>query len=69
MAHAILPGAAVAYLLSGLSLVGLTIGGVVAGLIVAFSGSLISSMSWRPDGRALAMANAKGGITVFRVRS
>ncbi|MBO6563832.1 MAG: PQQ-binding-like beta-propeller repeat protein [Pseudomonadales bacterium] len=35
----------------------------------AFSGSLISSMSWRPDGRALAMANAKGGITVFRVRS
>jgi len=35
MAHAILPGAAIAYLLSGLSLVGLTIGGVVAGLIVA----------------------------------
>lgn len=35
MAHAILPGAAVAYLISGLSLLGLTIGGVVAGLVVA----------------------------------
>ncbi len=35
MAHAILPGAAIAYLLSGLSLFALTVGGVVAGLIVA----------------------------------
>ena len=35
MAHAILPGAAIAYLLSGLSLVALTLGGLVAGLVVA----------------------------------
>ena len=35
MAHAILPGAAIAYLISGLSLVGMTLGGLVAGLIVA----------------------------------
>jgi len=35
MAHAILPGAAIAYLLSGLSLIGLTMGGLVAGLVVA----------------------------------
>ena len=35
MAHAILPGAAIAYLISGLSLLGLTLGGVFAGLIVA----------------------------------
>ncbi|MFT5083835.1 MAG: zinc/manganese transport system permease protein [Lentisphaeria bacterium] len=35
MAHAILPGAAIAYLLSGLSLIGLTLGGLVAGLVVA----------------------------------
>ena len=33
MAHAILPGAAIAYLISGLSLLGLTVGGVFAGLI------------------------------------
>lgn len=35
MAHAILPGAAIAYLISGLSLLGLTVGGVFAGLVVA----------------------------------
>ena len=35
MAHAILPGAAIAYIISGLSLLGLTIGGVLAGLVVA----------------------------------
>jgi len=35
MAHAILPGAAIAYLLSGLSLISLTLGGLLAGIIVA----------------------------------
>ncbi len=35
MAHAILPGAAIAYLLSGLSLISLTMGGLVAGMVVA----------------------------------
>ena len=35
MAHAILPGAAVGFLISGLSLGAMTIGGIVAGLLVA----------------------------------
>lgn len=35
MAHAILPGAAIAYLLSGLSLLSMTLGGLAAGLAVA----------------------------------
>ena len=35
MAHAILPGTAIAYLLSGLSPLALTLGGVTAGLVVA----------------------------------
>jgi zinc/manganese transport system permease protein len=35
MAHAILPGVALAYLMSGLSVVAMTIGGLVAGLLVA----------------------------------
>jgi len=35
MAHAILPGAALTYVLSGLSLIGLTVGGLIAGLVVA----------------------------------
>jgi hypothetical protein len=35
MAHAILPGAAIGYLLAGLSLPAMTVGGIVAGLLVA----------------------------------
>src|ERR671920_2482790 len=35
MAHAILPGAAVGYLIAGLSLPAMTAGGLVAGMIVA----------------------------------
>ena len=35
MAHAILPGAAVSYLISGLSLIWLSLGGLIAGLLVA----------------------------------
>ncbi len=35
MAHAILPGAALAYLLSGMSLLSLSFGGLIAGLVVA----------------------------------
>ena len=45
MAHAILPGAAIAYLISGLSLLGLAIGGVVAGLIVALSAGIVARSS------------------------
>src|ERR1700758_4423157 len=37
MAHAILPGAAVGFLLSGLSLFAMTTGGLVAGLVVALA--------------------------------
>ena len=45
MAHAILPGAAIAYLISGLSLLGLAIGGVVAGLSVALSAGIVARSS------------------------
>ena len=45
MAHAILPGAAIAYLISGLSLLGLAIGGITAGLIVAALAGWISRVS------------------------
>lgn len=39
MAHAILPGVAVAFLLSGLSVIAMTVGGLIAGaLVVLFSG-------------------------------
>jgi len=34
----------------------------------AFLADVVGTIAWRPDGRALAAANAKGGVTVFRVR-
>lgn len=50
MAHAILPGAALGYLASGLSLGALTAGGLAAGLLVAFaSGWVARSTALRED--------------------
>ena len=42
MAHGILPGAAIAYLLLGLSLLSLTLGGLIAGLLVAVAAGWVS---------------------------
>ena len=50
MAHAILPGAAVGYLVSGLSLGAMTIGGLIAGMIVAIgSGFVARATNLRED--------------------
>lgn len=46
MAHAILPGVAVAYWMVGFSLVGMTIGGLVAGVLVALSAGWVARV-WR----------------------
>lgn len=46
MAHAILPGVAVAYWLGGFSLVGMTIGGLSAGVLVALSAGWVARV-WR----------------------
>jgi len=45
MAHAILPGAAVGYLVSGLSIGAMTIGGIVAGCTVAVLSGLVSRLT------------------------
>ena len=42
MAHALLPGAAIGYLLFGLSLAAMTVGGIVAGLVVAIGSGLVA---------------------------
>jgi zinc/manganese transport system permease protein len=42
MAHAILPGAAIGYLIAGLSLGAMTVGGIVAGLVVAVGSGLVA---------------------------
>jgi zinc/manganese transport system permease protein len=42
MSHAVLPGAAVGFLISGLSLVSMSIGGFIAGLLVALLSGLVA---------------------------
>ena len=41
MAHAILPGAAIGFLLSGLNLFAMTAGGLIAGFVVALLAGLV----------------------------
>ena len=42
MSHAILPGAAVAFIISGMSMLALTVGGLIAGIAVAFFATYVS---------------------------
>ncbi|MEM9231680.1 MAG: metal ABC transporter permease [Pseudomonadota bacterium] len=54
MAHAILPGAAIGFLISGLSLGAMTIGGLVAGMVVAVASGLVSRMTTLKEDASLA---------------
>jgi zinc/manganese transport system permease protein len=54
MAHAILPGAAIAFLLFGLSLVPMTVGALVAGLMVALVAGLVSRSTVLHEDASLA---------------
>ena len=54
MAHAVLPGAAVGFLVAGLSLPAMTIGGLVAGLAVAFLSGLVARTTVLREDASLA---------------
>ena len=54
MAHAILPGAAIGYLLAGLSLGAMTVGGIVAGLLVAVGSGLVARSTVLREDASLA---------------
>jgi zinc/manganese transport system permease protein len=54
MAHAILPGAAVGYLVSGLNLFAMTTGGLIAGLVVALTAGGISRATELKEDASLA---------------
>jgi zinc/manganese transport system permease protein len=54
MAHAILPGAALGYLVAGLSLPAMTIGGIGAGLIVALLSGLVARTTVLREDASLA---------------
>jgi len=54
MAHAILPGAAIGYLLSGLSVFAMAGGGMIAGLVIAIGAALIARNTELKEDASLA---------------
>jgi zinc/manganese transport system permease protein len=54
MAHAILPGAAVGFLVAGLEILPMTLGGLSAGLIVALAASAVSRLTVQREDASLA---------------
>jgi zinc/manganese transport system permease protein len=71
MAHAILPGAAVGFLVSGLSLFAMTVGGLVAGFAVALlAGAVARTTELREDASLAAffLVSLAIGVTIISVR-
>lgn len=71
MAHAILPGAAIGYLVAGLSLTAMTIGGVIAGLAVAVGSGLVSRNTVLREDTSLAafyLLSLALGVLIVSVR-
>ena len=71
MAHAILPGAAIGYLVAGLSLPAMTFGGLVAGFVVAIaSGAVARITSLREDASLAAfyLISLALGVTLVSLR-
>lgn len=54
MAHAILPGAAAGFLLYGLELVPMTIGGLIAGIVVALGAGAVSRLTVQKEDASMA---------------
>ena len=71
MAHAILPGAAIGYLVSGLSLTAMTIGGIAAGLTVAVGSGLVARNTVLREDTSLAafyLLSLALGVLIVSVR-
>jgi zinc/manganese transport system permease protein len=71
MAHAILPGAAVGYLVAGLSLPAMTIGGIMAGVIVAMLSGLVTRVTALKEDASLAafyLLSLALGVTIVSLR-
>jgi zinc/manganese transport system permease protein len=71
MAHAILPGAAIGYLIAGLSLPAMTLGGVLAGFAVAIgSGAIARTTVLREDASLAAfyLLSLALGVTIVSAR-
>lgn len=71
MAHAILPGAAIGFLVAGLSLAAMTAGGLAAGLIVALLAGLVSRLTpLREDASfaAFYLISLAAGVLIVSMR-
>ena len=71
MSHAILPGAAVGFLLSGLSLFAMTAGGLIAGFVVAVLAGLVARTTELKEDASLAaffLLSLAVGVTIVSVR-
>ena len=71
MAHAILPGAAIGYLMSGLSLFAMTTGGLIAGFMVALTaGALARATELKEDASlaALFLVSLALGVVIVSAR-
>jgi zinc/manganese transport system permease protein len=71
MAHAILPGAAIGYLVSGLSLFAMTTGGLIAGLVVALAaGGVARATELKEDASlaALFLISLALGVVIVSLR-
>ncbi|MCY4406154.1 MAG: metal ABC transporter permease [Rhodospirillaceae bacterium] len=71
MAHAILPGAAVGYLVSGLSLGAMTVGGLIAGMAVALlAGFVTRATALREDASLAAfyLISLAAGVLIVSTR-
>ncbi|MGM4990121.1 metal ABC transporter permease [Tardiphaga sp. 841_E9_N1_2] len=71
MAHAILPGAAVGFLFSGLNLFAMTFGGLIAGFSVALLAGLVSRVTVIKEDASLAafyLVSLAVGVTIVSMR-
>ena len=71
LAHAILPGAAVGFLLSGLNLFAMTAGGLIAGCVVALLTGLVSRLTELKEDAALAtfyLLSLALGVTIVSLK-
>src|SRR5919112_4456967 len=71
MAHAILPGAAVGYLVAGLSLPAMALGGLVAGVVVAMLAGAVARFTDLKEDASLAafyLVSLALGVTIVSLR-
>ena len=71
MAHAILPGAAIGFLVSGLSITAMTIGGVIAGSLVALLSGIVARHSRASEDSSLAafyLLSLAVGVIIISVK-